>query len=251
MRFDGVNFTNENPTNTIFKQDYGTEYYAAVAYHNTPNKRPIAIGWVNNWNYANDIPTSPWKGAMSLPRKLSVKKINGQWQLLQQPISTIATQRGTKTDLGTIVVADSKLLPVKSQVFEMQCILKPSFGESGIKLAVGNGNYFTIGYNSQTQTLFTDRSHVGTTFFNKNFDSLAICKAKVPLVNGKLQLHIYSDKSIVEIYANNGASVFTVQLFPDEKNTGIELYSTSGKAIFESLYIWKMKSIWSQLATKK
>ena len=249
--FDGVNFINENPANTIFKQDYGTEYYAAVAYHNTPNKQPIAIGWVNNWNYANDIPTTPWKGAMALPRKLSVKKIDGRWQLLQKPISAIAAQRGAQIELGTLAVTDTKLLPLQSQVFEMQCVLKPSLGESGIKIAVGNGNYFTIGYNSKSQTLFTDRSHVGTAFFNKNFDSLAICKAKVPLVNGKLQLHIYYDKSILEIYANNDASVFTVQLFPDEKNTGIELYSNGGTATFQSLSFWKMNSIWSQLATKK
>ncbi len=249
--FNGTKFTNENPASTIFKQDFGTEYYAAVAYHNTPNKQPVAIGWVNNWNNANDIPTSPWKGAMALPRKLSVKKINGKWLLMQQPVSTIATQRGTKTDLGTIAVADSKLLPVKSQVFEMQCVLKPSVGESGIKLAVGNGNYFTIGYNSQTQTLFTDRSHVGTASFNKKFDSLAICKAKVALKNGKLQLHIYCDKSIVEIYVNDGAAVFTVQLFPNENNNGVELYSNGDKAIFENFRFWKMNSIWSQVATKK
>ncbi|MBC7651534.1 MAG: glycoside hydrolase family 32 protein, partial [Deinococcales bacterium] len=242
--FDGINFKNESASNTIFKQDYGTDYYAAVAYHNTPNKQPIAIGWVNNWYYANDIPTTPWKGSMSLPRKLSVKKINNVWQLIQQPVNNITSLRGTKTVLNNVKVINNYKIPFKSQVFEMDCVLKPTNGETGIKIAVGNGHYFTIGYNSQTQTLFTDRTNVGTTFFNKNFDSLAICKAKLPLVNGKLKLHIYYDKSIVEIYANDNTAVFTVQLFPDENNTAIELYNTGEPVIFESINFWKMKSIW-------
>ncbi len=242
--FDGVNFINENPANTIFKQDYGTDYYAAVTYHNTPNKQPVAIGWINNWNYANDIPTTPWKSAMALPRKLSLKKINNQWQLLQELEGDLATLRGTRTTLNNIKVSSNYTLPFKSQTFEMDCVIQSSNGEAGIKIAVGNGHYFTIGYDGNTQTLFTDRSHVGTTFFNKNFDSLAICKVKVPLINGNLKLHIFYDKSIVEIYANDGIAVFTVQLFPNESYTGIELYSNGQPAVFKSINIWKINSIW-------
>jgi sucrose-6-phosphate hydrolase SacC (GH32 family) len=66
----------------------------------------------------------------------------------------------------------------------------------------------------------------------------------VPLVNGKLQLHIFYDKSIVEVYANDGSAVFTVQLFPDENNNGIELYNNGGPAIFEHIDFWKINSIW-------
>lgn len=250
--FNGVNFTNENPINTIFKQDYGTEYYAAVAYHTTPDKQPIAIGWVNNWFYANDIPTTPWKGAMALPRKLSVKKVNNQWQLVQQPVNNMGSLRGVKSSFNNIKVGTIGFtLPIKSQVFEMDCVIKPSSGETGIKMAVGNGQYFTIGYNAVTQTLFTDRSHVGTISFNKNYDSLAICKAKVSLINGKLKLHIYYDKSIVEVYANNGSAVFTVQLFPDAINNAIELYTSGGNAFFERIEFWKMNSIWQQTVKSK
>jgi len=72
--FDGKKFVEDKPSNQIHKQDHGTDYYAAVVYHDTKNHQPISIGWVNNWEYANSIPTHPWKSAMSLPRKLSLKK---------------------------------------------------------------------------------------------------------------------------------------------------------------------------------
>ena len=75
--FDGVKFINETPASKILRPDYGPDYYAAIAYNQLPASiLPTAVGWVNNWNYANDIPTTPWKSAMSLPRNLSVKKIN-------------------------------------------------------------------------------------------------------------------------------------------------------------------------------
>jgi fructan beta-fructosidase len=249
--FDGTRFTNENPASTVFKQDYGTEYYAAVAYHNTPSKQPVAIGWVNNWFYANDIPTTPWKGAMALPRKLSVKKVSNQWQLLQQPVANITSLRGVASSFANVTVTNSYTLPVKSQVFEMDCVMQPTSGEAGVKIAVGNGHYFAIGYNAATQTLFTDRTNVGTASFNKNFDSLSICKAKVPLVNGKLQLHIFYDKSIVEVYANDGSAVFTVQLFPDKNNNGIELFSNGGATTFQRIDFWKMNSVWKSTFNRK
>lgn len=69
-----------------YAPNYGADYYAAVTYKTTPDKQPTSIGWVNNWGYANEIPTNPWKGAMALPRKLSVKKAGNEWVLVQEPV---------------------------------------------------------------------------------------------------------------------------------------------------------------------
>ena len=89
--FDGVKFYNENSTAVINRPDYGPDYYAAIAYNQLPASiLPTAIGWLNNWNYANDIPTTPWKSAMSIPRTLSVKKVNNEWVLIQKPVAAIA-----------------------------------------------------------------------------------------------------------------------------------------------------------------
>ena len=51
-----------------------------------PGGKQILIGWMNNWNYAGNIPTSPWRSADSVPRELALRTIAGKIQLTQQPM---------------------------------------------------------------------------------------------------------------------------------------------------------------------
>ena len=62
--------------------------------------------------------------------------------------------------------------------------------------------------------------------------------------NDIVHLHIYFDKSIVEVYANNGELVFTAQVFPEESDTSIEFFSDGNATVFENVWFWPMKSIW-------
>ncbi len=50
----------------------GRDYYASVSYFGTPAGSRIMQGWMNNWDYANDIPTSTWRSSMSLPREVTL-----------------------------------------------------------------------------------------------------------------------------------------------------------------------------------
>ncbi len=94
--FDGTRFTNENPAGKIYRPDYGPDYYAGITYNQLPvGDLPVLIGWANNWIYANDIPTFPWKSAMALPRRLSLRRINDEWILFQQPVSALKSLRET------------------------------------------------------------------------------------------------------------------------------------------------------------
>ena len=244
--FDGVQFTNENSVDKINRPDYGPDYYAAIAYNQLPATHlPTAIGWINNWNYANEIPTTPWKSAMSLPRNLSVKKINNEWVLIQKPVATINSLRTTIFKLQNEIVADEKLLPVKTTQFEMELSIEPGTSStSGVRLAVGNSNYFEIGYDAAKEIFYIDRSKAGSTAFNENFKQLSRFEKFISLKAKKLQLHIFYDNSIVEIFVNDGEAVFTSQLFSAEKNNGIELFNTGNKTKFSNLQFWKMKTVW-------
>ena len=244
--FDGVSFKNENKTTAILRPDYGPDYYAAIAYNQLPaTVLPTAIGWVNNWNYANDIPTTPWKSAMSLPRNLSVKKINNNWILMQKPVPAVNALRKQLITLSTEVVAANKLLPVKSTQFEMELSIEPaSTSICGIKLAKAGDDYFEIGYDAAKQLFYVDRSKTGNISFNENFKKLTRFEKSIALKNKKLQLHIYFDNSIVEIFVNDGEAVFTAQIFPEENNSAIELFSTGGKSQFSGINFREMKSAW-------
>lgn len=243
--FDGKKFYNENSPTKIVRPDYGSDYYAAITFKNTPDRIPVSIGWVNNWNYANEIPTDPWKGAMSIPRKLSVKKIGSEWSLIQEPIKALRAIRSMEERLsGTISVKNSYTLPFKSNCFEMEVDLKPvKNGICGIKVAVGGNHSFIIGYDAKSAQLFTDRSNTPSNF-SKQFPLSAKKYASLKTQNDKVKLHIFFDKSIVEVYANNGELVFTSQVFPEETDTGIEFFSDGNDTVFEQISFWPMRSIW-------
>ena len=244
--FDGVQFKNENTTTEVLRPDYGPDYYAAIAYNQLPTTvLPTAIGWLNNWYYANDIPTSPWKSAMSLPRNLSVKKINNEWILLQKPVAAVNSFRKKIISLGNEVVTENKLLPVKSTQFEMELSIEPSATSvCGIKLARSNDHFFEIGYDAAKQLLYIDRSKTGNTSFNENFKKMNRFEKNIALKNKKLHLHIYFDNSVVEIFVNDGEAVFTAQIFPDEPDNGIALFNTGGKSKFSNINFWEMKTAW-------
>ena len=45
----------------------GKDHYAAVTWSNAPEGRHIALAWMSNWQYANDVPTMQYRSANSVP----------------------------------------------------------------------------------------------------------------------------------------------------------------------------------------
>jgi fructan beta-fructosidase len=240
--FDGQQFLSDNPNAPILKQDHGLDYYAAVAYHQTANKDIISIGWVNSWNYANAIPTKPWKGAMSIPRKLALKKMGDEYQLVQTPIDALKTLRQTLQSLPNKSLQNTETLLLKGSSYEMQFRLIPGAQtQSGIRLAVGAGRYLELGYDASKQVLYLDRSKTPSAF-NARYAELSRAEAVLPNT-GKIDLRIFLDASILEVYAADGTVVMTAQVFPEPGDTGIQLFSNGGISQFEGIQFWKMGSV--------
>jgi fructan beta-fructosidase len=245
--FDGVKFMNENSNSKVLRPDYGPEYYAAISFNQLPaGHLPTAIGWVNNWNYANDIPTTPWKGAMSLPRTMMVKKLGNEWILLQQPPAAVQQLRQPMLlQLANRPIQHSMPIAANTIQCELAITLQPSgTGNSGLRLATGNQHYIEIGYDAARQELYIDRSKTAHQSFNKNFEKLNRYVVSLPLKNNLLTLRVLLDNSVVEVFANDGEAVLTAQFFAEKEETGMQLFADGGKAKLVNLQLWPMKSIW-------
>jgi len=244
--FDGTIFHNENPATKIYRPDYGPDYYAAISYNNLPlAQQPTMIGWCNNWNYANDIPTSPWKSAFSLPRNISVKKVNDEWIMLQRPIKNLEQLRSMLLVPRNITVKDTSKLSLQSNQFEMHFNFHPMQNTiAGVRLAVGNDHYFEIGYDAANQKLYVDRSKTANQNFNPKFAQLSRYETSLVAKGNNLDLDIYFDNSIVEIFANDGECVMTTQIFPISDEKGIEFFSNNGASAFSNVTVWGMRSVW-------
>jgi fructan beta-fructosidase len=245
--FNGKTFTDENPATTILRPDYGPDYYAAISYNLFSGVRvPITIGWANNWNYAKEIPTAPWRSAMSLPRQLAVKKVNNTWVLLQKPVFQLQALRQTiLASQENQLLNGTKSLPVHSQ--QMEIVLKITPGASavtGVRIASGNGHEMEIGYDAGRKILYLDRGKTANQSFSKAFAERKHFEAPLLTDSDRLDLHIFFDHSIVEVFANNGQAVMTAQIFPDSTDNGVELFSNGANSRINSLEIWSMASAW-------
>lgn len=245
-QFDGARFQNETPADTILRPDYGPDFYAAITYNNLPASHdPVLLGWANSWKYGEAIPTSPWRSAMSLPRSLRLKKAGNMFTLLQQPVKALQALRGQVVEWKNQPISGDVKFPSKGQVIELDAELMPAKNDiCGLRLAAENGRFLVIGYDAVNEKLYIDRSKTGNTYFNNQFAALYYAAARVPLEEGKLRLRVFLDKSIVEVYANDGATVLTAQLFPESTLDGIEFFSEKGGTRVTTAKVWPMRSAW-------
>lgn len=86
-RFDGRVFYSD--ATQLTRLDHGRDFYAGVTFDSAPDDAAVMLGWMSNWRYAADVPAAPWRGAMSLPRQLSLRTIERTPVLVQEPAKFI------------------------------------------------------------------------------------------------------------------------------------------------------------------
>lgn len=84
--------------------DYGRDNYAGVTFNDAPSGRRVFLGWMSNWEYAHNVPTHPWRSAMTLPRELS---LDGD-RLVQKAIANDLMPRiSFSTSGGTVRISEN------------------------------------------------------------------------------------------------------------------------------------------------
>ncbi|MCX5425013.1 GH32 C-terminal domain-containing protein [Streptomyces sp. NBC_00114] len=227
--------------------DYGADFYAANTWTDAPGGRRVMTAWMNNWNYGQAIPTTPWRSADSFPRQLSLKTVSGRVQLIQQPVRELTTLRGAGTRVPSTRVTDTTTpLAIRGSALELQADLTPGTADrAGLAVRTGAGQHTRIGYDTTTGEVYIDRTASGATDFDPTFGGVQ--RAPLALHGGRLSLHVLVDASSVEVYAQNtrGEQVtLTDQIFPDPSSTGVDTFAEGGTATLNHLQAWQLKSIW-------
>jgi fructan beta-fructosidase len=227
--------------------DYGADFYASNTYNDVPDGQRIEIAWMNNWNYGGDIPTSPWRSADTFPRLVTLRTIDGQVRLVQQPVSQIDSLRvSPPTVVSRLGVSDgTATLPASGSSLEIDANLRAgSATRFGLDVRVGNGQYTQIGYDTTTDEVYIDRTNSGDTDFDSSFPTMGVQTAPLNLHGGLLRLRILVDASSVEVFADQGEVVLADQIFPDASSTGVSAFAAGGTATLVHLTAWPLASIW-------
>lgn len=230
--------------------DYGKDYYAAVSWENAPGGKRYMIGWMNNWDYGQSVPTSPWRGAQSVPREMALRTVDGQIRLTSKPVGSLESlrqKRPAATASGVTVRSTSKPLigpAAKGKALDIEATFSLKDAERfGLKVRTGaDGEETVIGYDTTTQELYVDRTRSGAGDFNSTFPGVQTAPLKPK--DGKVKLRILVDWSSVEVFGGNGEAVITDQIFPDPSSTGVEVFAEGGAVTLDHVQAWQLKSIW-------
>jgi fructan beta-fructosidase len=242
--FDGRTFTNDYPGDVLW-MDYGPDNYAGTTWNNEPDGKRIYIGWMNNWTYAERIPTTPWRGATTLPRELSLVETPNGIRLVQQPITAFEQLReliGTWENInltGTLPLEDlnGRTLEIVAE-FEIGSAERLGIVVHSSEDADGT----RVMYNSRLSQLLVSRADRVDGFL---IDGLTpVFGAPFEIESDLLRLRIIVDESSVEVFANDGSVVMTSQTFTDPSANGISLFAENGEATLRRLEVYRLPSIW-------
>jgi len=248
--FNGINFTLDSNQKTILRPDAGPDYYAGISYGQLPNNHlPTSIAWANNWRYAGNIPTNPWKGAMSLPRNLWAEQRNGVWYLIQQPIANLNRLRKKLAFQKTTMEVKNEYISlaaigIKEDVYECDFELSSTSSEKvGISVLNDNLSGVEIGYEPNLNKVFINRTNTND-IFDKSFSTISYFTAPINKATDKIKFKVFVDNSIIEVFVNEGESVFTVQAFPVHSDKNIKILNSNTQGAVKNLQIYPLQSIW-------
>lgn len=248
--FDGTTFTNCCAPDETKWIDYGRDNYAAVTFADIPPQdgRRILIGWMSNWTYAGLVPTSPWRGAMTIPRELQLITGSNGPELISLPVQELSRLRRMHIPVsGRLVTSDTVSLAKEAlagDAFEVKLVLEvDTVEECGIEFKNHLGDKTLVGYHVPSGRIFVDRRNSGVTDFQNSFVGSIDSAALRPTLN-RVELHIFFDRSSVEVFADNGRVVITDCIFPQSASNHLAVYARNGTAKLVKADVWKLDSIW-------
>jgi len=246
-KFDGKQFINDNSANDTLWVDYGADFYAAQSWANilTDDGRRLWIAWMNNWDYAGDLPTKKWRGAMTVPREVGLIEVDEEIKLVQTPVAELQNLRTEKVSWEQLVVTEKDNLRIKDMTTPLEIVAEfelATAGEFGFKIGDLEAEKTTVGYNVSAEEVFVNRTNSGRKDFTGEFgaEHTAILKPQ----EDKVKLRILVDWSSIELFANQGQVTMTERIFPEGQEEKIKLYEVDGEVTLKSMQVYKLESIW-------
>ncbi len=232
--FDGTRFNVGTESGAHGWTNYGKDDYCAISFNNLPaGAKPMLLGWMSNWQYAAKLPTSPWRGQMSVPRRLSYVRDAAGVALRQEPV--IAQLRGAHA--GVVSAAEI----VREAPFEMVLHFDPKAQTAfGVKLYSDEEHWTEIGFDPVTRVFYMDRMHAGEAVAPE-----FPVKTDAPLSKDRLyDLHLIVDRSSVEAFAQDGTIAMTNLVFPRSPRTRVVFFARDGEKPAVKGEVWTLRSIW-------
>lgn len=239
--FDGTRFHNDGAPDEVRWIDQGADFYAAVTWSNIPDidGRRLWVGWMSNWQYAADVPTSPWRGSMSVPRELSLIETGEGLRVAQRPVAELERVR-TAPRRWSGAVSDApehrgSELDMTTE-FQLDGTSATSFG---LEVFRGDDQVTRVGYDVTAQQLFVDRTDSGATV-SDGFPARHAAE-HVP-EDGVVRMRVLLDRCCVEVFGDRGQVVLTDLVFPDPRGNRVRPFAEGGEVNLNSWEVHELNA---------
>lgn len=260
--FDGKVFRKFGIDHNLW-MDFGPDNYAGVTFSNEPKNRKLLIAWMNNWLYGELIPTEQWRGQMTIPRVLELKRINGKVRLASSPAEELQQLRvlsefyektksliirsGEVYDLSKDLSFSNPLLEIDA-VFDTADLVTAD-PTANFELCFFNrlNEEVCVGYNYGQNLIYLDRSNSGNVTFHTNFGQRVTANRDTK--NKIIQLKLFLDTSAIELFVDGGVTTMTALFYPTEPLSFIKIAFSSANSANElsvhSIIVQGLKSIYN------
>ncbi|WP_448808112.1 GH32 C-terminal domain-containing protein [Agromyces bauzanensis] len=228
--------------------DRGADFYATVTWDDPRRSESdrlssrYAIGWLNNWAYAGDLPTEDWQGGVdSVVRELVLTDRDGRPTLISTPVGELASLEGDAETARALEVTDAAATPLpqpSSDAYRLRVDLRTDGEQAArevrFRIKQGDGAYATVGVDFAS----------GQAFVARDTDTAAaalppvyreVRTAPAPPRDGVVTLDLIVDASSVEVFVNDGEQVLSSLVFGAPGANGLSVESVGGTTVIDSL----------------
>jgi len=184
---------------------------------------------------------------MSIPREVALITVPQEGiRLVQTPIQELQQLRmsGEKWKTPQTITPGSNLLAgLQDDTYEIEAEFElDTAAEFGFKVRKGDGDETIVGYDTTGSQMFVNRTKSGNTQFSPFFPG----ESRAPLapVRNRIKLHLFVDRSSVEVFGNRGEQVITSLIFPSPDSRDVELYAKNGNVKLIALHFFHLESAW-------
>lgn len=242
--FDGERFVPIGPTEEPRWVDWGPDFYCATTWSNDPEGERRWIAWMNDWLYASDLPTFPWRGQMSLPRRLALVQRGEALALAQQPEPSIERLRQTPLEASGSAAEITDAVPEDApDTWELRLEVQgPAEAATELRFTQEGADPYALLRLPGDGTVVLERPPEANAEVNEAFADLSPFGAPLPASDGPLELRVFVDRSSIEVFTADGTVVLTTLVYPLGETTGFELAAPEDVTFDATL--WPLRSIW-------
>lgn len=188
------------------------------------------MGWMNNWIYANEVPTATWRGQITIPRIMNLISLDPsnpqdpQYRVTSTPVPELESLRNPSEQFETsepfivpaqTLISLTDLASWSSTILELEIILEIRNQAQFSLCAYNNlGEESCFGYNATKWYL--DRSKSGNVGFSGEYEQTLVATATREVFSEQVAIRLYLDVSSLEVFTDNGLIAMTALHYPSQ-----------------------------------